>query len=214
MAFEVSQTRYEGVILINPTTGQPYTSANADKHTTVTTYKVKTNFSAASVGQTITCTQVIDISTDPPTTLSALWRNQSTSSDLGAAPLAEYLTLMGATALTDAELRATPIDVNVVSPGTATSGNQIQEIGYLDSINDKIGRFSDYMPMDIDSSTEFTTYILKQSSTTLDWLVVRLLETPTAMSIRYATILNNPAVTISQAWTNRSTLTFGVVSAI
>jgi hypothetical protein len=85
--------------------------SSRDRELVVTTYRVKTAFTGASVGDTITATQVIDVS-GAPSTVSTIWRNQSTATDLGAAPAAANLELVGSQALTDAQLRAEAVAVS------------------------------------------------------------------------------------------------------
>jgi hypothetical protein len=82
---------------------------SSERELVVTTYRCKTAFTGASVGDTITNTQVIDISGSSPSTVSNVWRNQTTAADLGSAPSAANLELTGAAALTDAQLRASAI---------------------------------------------------------------------------------------------------------
>lgn len=79
--------------------------ASADREIVVSTYRCKTAFTGASIGDTITATQVIDVS-DTPSTVSTIWRNQTTAADLGGAPSAANLELTGSTALTDAQFAA------------------------------------------------------------------------------------------------------------
>ena len=82
-----------------------------DREVVVTTYTCKTAFTGASVGDTITATQIIDV-TGAPVTVSTVWRNQSTGTDLSSAPSSANLMLAGAgIGLTDAQLRATPLVV-------------------------------------------------------------------------------------------------------
>ena len=93
-----------------------------DRELVVTTYTCKTAFSGASVGDTITCTQIIDV-TDTASTVSVIWRNQNTNLDLGSVPSSANLTLAGAgVGLTDIQLRATPVDV---TDAAVTVGNNI-----------------------------------------------------------------------------------------
>jgi hypothetical protein len=95
-----------------------------DRELVVTTYFVKTAFTGASVGDTITATQIIDV-TGTPTTVSTLWRNQTTGLDLASTPSAANLTLLGSEALTDAQLRASvvPVSPNVTRGGGAIDSN-------------------------------------------------------------------------------------------
>jgi hypothetical protein len=88
--------------------------SSTDRELVVTTYRVKTAFTGASVGDTITDTQVIDVK-GTPSTVSTLWRNQTTATDLGAVPAAANLELVGSQALTDAQLRAAAVAISAAS---------------------------------------------------------------------------------------------------
>ena len=83
-----------------------------DKEFVVTTYRAKNAFTGASVGDTITATQVYDLTGTNPVLTNTIWFNQSTALALASAPAAANLEIVGASALTDAQLRATPINVN------------------------------------------------------------------------------------------------------
>lgn len=85
--------------------------AGSDREIVVSTYRCKTAFAGASVGDTITATQIIDVSGDTPSTVSAIWCNQTTATDLASAPSAANIELVGSAALTDAQLRATKVEV-------------------------------------------------------------------------------------------------------
>ena len=82
--------------------------SSTDRELVVTTYRVKTAFTGASVGDTITATQIIDVS-GAPSTVSTIWRNQTTAADLASVPSAASLELVGSQALTDAQLRASAL---------------------------------------------------------------------------------------------------------
>lgn len=82
--------------------------ASADRELVVTTYRCKTAFAGAAVGDAITATQVLDVS-GVPFTVSTVWRNQTQAADLAGAPSAANIEVRGAQALTDAQLRATPL---------------------------------------------------------------------------------------------------------
>lgn len=86
--------------------------SSVDRELVVTTYVVKTGFAGASIGDTVTLTQVLDVS-GSPTTVTSLWRNQTTGLDLSPAPTASNLTLVGSTALTDAQLRAAAVAISL-----------------------------------------------------------------------------------------------------
>jgi hypothetical protein len=85
--------------------------SNADRELVVTTYWVKTAFTGASIRDTITCTQVIDV-TNTPSTVSTIWRNQTTAADIATVPAAANLELVGSQALTEAQLRASAVAVS------------------------------------------------------------------------------------------------------
>jgi hypothetical protein len=98
-----------------------------DKEFVVTTYTVKTAFTGGSVGDVITATQVIDVSTSTPTTITTIWRNQTTATDLVSAPSFSNLSLEGTTALTDTQLRASAVPVTLLST-TVTNFPTTQQI--------------------------------------------------------------------------------------
>lgn len=100
----------QAVVLVNPVTGSAYaaSSSEVDRELIVTTYRVKTAFTGASVGDTVTATQVIDVS-GAPVTVSTVWRNQTTSADFVSVPSAANLELLGSQAITDAQLRAAAV---------------------------------------------------------------------------------------------------------
>lgn len=72
-----------------------------DREFVVVTYYCKTAFTGASVGDTITATQVIDVSGSVPVTIRTIWRNQTTAADLVGVPSAANLSLVGAASQTD-----------------------------------------------------------------------------------------------------------------
>ena len=64
----------------------------------------------------------------------------------------------------------------------------------------------DYVTNDIDEVAT-STYIGKSNG--VSWQVQKVTESGNDLSIRYATILNNPSnTTYADAWTNRLTLTY------
>jgi hypothetical protein len=86
-----------------------------DRELVVSTYRCKTAFTGASVGDVITATQIIDVSGTTPSTVSTIWRNQTTAADLATVPAAANLELVGSQALTDAQLRASAIAVSAAA---------------------------------------------------------------------------------------------------
>lgn len=102
--------------------------SSTDKEFVVTTYTVKTAFTGASVGDVITCTQVIDVTTNTPVTVTTIWRNQTTATDLSSVPSFTNLSLEGTTALTDAELRATPVPISPRPNTTGTNGTSAYKL--------------------------------------------------------------------------------------
>lgn len=108
-------------------------SGGPDRELVVTTYIVKTAFAGASLGDTVTCTQVIDVS-GAPSTVSTIWRNQTSGADFGAVPLAANLTLLSSTALTDIQLRAAAIAVTAVDLGTTADAAATSDTGVFSLI--------------------------------------------------------------------------------
>jgi hypothetical protein len=127
-------------VIVTDTSGNPTGSA-VDRELVVTTYIVKTAFAGATVGDTVTSTQIIDVSSTP-TTITTVWRNQTTAADFGSAPSASNLSLLGSTALTDTQLRATAVPVSVASQplptGASTSALQTTGNTSLSSIDTKL----------------------------------------------------------------------------
>lgn len=113
-----------------------------DRELVVTTYRVRTAFAGASVGDTITATQVIDVS-GTPSTVSTIWRNQSAAADLGAAPAAANLELVGSQALTDAQLRAAAVAITATAlplpTGAATAAAQATGNTLLTNLDGEVG---------------------------------------------------------------------------
>lgn len=117
-------------VVVNPDGSNVGTGGSGpDRELVVSTYRCKTAFSGASVGDTITATQVIDVSGASPSTVSTIWRNQATAADLASAPSAANLELTGTTALTAAQLaaaalasEATVAAINAKLPSQAIAG--------------------------------------------------------------------------------------------
>jgi hypothetical protein len=113
-----------------------------DREMISVTYRCKTAFSGASIGDVITCTQVIDVSTSSPSTVATIWRNQTTAADLVSAPsianLDPFMSSSG-TGLTNAELRAVAVPVSVANgslasrSGTITTGGTAQVLAAANS---------------------------------------------------------------------------------
>jgi hypothetical protein len=131
-------------------------ASGVDRELVVSTYRCRTAFTGASIGDTITSTQIIDVS-GTPSTVSTVWRNQTTAADLASAPLIANLELVGAQALTDAQLRATAVPVSLASvplpTGAATSDNQTTTNTSLSNIDADIGA-----PADAAATTDAGTF--------------------------------------------------------
>lgn len=84
-----------------------------DRELVVVAFRVKTAFTGASVGDLVTMAQVLDVD-GTPAHVATIWRNQTTGADLGSAPAAANLDFVGSTAaLTDAQLRAAAVPVDL-----------------------------------------------------------------------------------------------------
>lgn len=116
----------DGTFSLSVSGGGAGGSSGPDRELVVSTYRCKTAFTGASVNDTITATQIIDVSGASPTTVGTVWRNQTTAADLASAPSAANLELTGSTALTAAQLTAaglaletTQLQVRDLLPATA-----------------------------------------------------------------------------------------------
>lgn len=125
---------YDGVVLVD-LTGTPYVASGGggggggpSRIGVVTRWLCATAFSGASVGDQITETQIIDVTTTP-VTVTTLWRNQSTSTDLGSAPSVANLEVLGANALTQAQLAATTVNSSITNYGSYPGLTQTQLAG-------------------------------------------------------------------------------------
>jgi len=101
----------------------PQTSSNAmsvyvtnqstlDNFPIVTQYVAKTASTGVSVGDYVQDLEIYDASTDPATLLSSTWTNITQGTTLAGAPPANTLVPLSGTGLTDAQLRATPVEVS------------------------------------------------------------------------------------------------------
>lgn len=77
--------------------------AGADRELVVTTYVAISAFTGASIGDIITQTQVLDVSSTP-TTVASLWRNQTTAADLAGAPASANISIVGRGGATETTL--------------------------------------------------------------------------------------------------------------
>jgi hypothetical protein len=96
-------------------------AGTGSKDIVVITYHTKTAFTGAGVGDMVTATKIID--TENATLVSTLWYNESTSSPLATVPNLSNLELMGSSALTDIQLRASPVAVALAGQATTILDN-------------------------------------------------------------------------------------------
>lgn len=127
--FDVSHAN--PVVLINPTTGQPYAagegSISSDRELVTTFYRVKTAFANGSIGDVITSTQVYDV--NGGTLTSTIWFNQTASLLLSTPPSTANLELFVSTGLTDTQLRASAVSVAPnVTRGSGTVDSNTQRV--------------------------------------------------------------------------------------
>jgi hypothetical protein len=69
-----------------------------------------------AAGDVITYTSVYDNSVNPPQLVSGVYTNQTTGQVISPAPAADNLSALVSSGITDAELRAKPVEVTMVSP--------------------------------------------------------------------------------------------------
>lgn len=92
-----------------------------------TIYIVKTAFTGASIGDVVTCTQIVDSTTLPPTTSAIIWQNQTTATTLSSAPDFADLALQGTSLPTNAATEATLSAIN-------TRDSDIDYLGTVDTV--------------------------------------------------------------------------------
>ena len=85
-----------------------------------------------TAGDTITYNAVYD-NANPPNLVSETYFNETTGLPITNPPAASELTVMPTTGLTDAELRATPVEVYVVNP-TAPGGSVADNVAYSETL--------------------------------------------------------------------------------
>lgn len=102
----------------------------SDRELVVTSYVAKTNFTDVAIGDIVTSTQVIDVSSTPYT-VGILWRNQTTNVDLLVQPNAKDLSPINTSdeKVTQAMVQITAGQTFTV---TASSGKRNITISNLD----------------------------------------------------------------------------------
>lgn len=99
----------------------------ADRELLTTTYRAKSAFTGASVGDTITATRVLDVTGENATQVgTTIWFNETTAAVLGSAPSAVNLETVGTPGLSDAQLRAAAVPVSntaLGAPADAVAGS-------------------------------------------------------------------------------------------
>lgn len=198
----------DGVYLVNPITGLPVENANADRELLSTRYSCKQLFAGANIGDAIKKTVALDVSGATMEVVSVLWENESTNSVISQPPnVIEYLvSLIQGDSLTLSQL---------LTAGLATANNQVTQIGYLADISQGIGRYASYQTQQVDGAIAGTVYVRKSGADSGDtWLIQRVYEIGTYVSISYAGIRNNSLIlTSSDAWDSRLSLIYGELNA-
>lgn len=209
MENKVGGENYQVVIAVN----EDLTPIGGGTELAVSTYLCFVDFDGATVGDTITATQVIDASTNPPTTISTVWRNQTTGLDLESAPSATTIELIGAHALTNAQLRADPLMIEATAlplpDGAATAANQVFEIAYLADIAEVADKYQGYR-LHKTSEEGGIKYLIKSNG--VGWLMIRKTTTETGSLIEYAGDWNNPGLSVETAWSIRVGLVYGLIA--
>jgi hypothetical protein len=105
-------------------------SSSSAKEVLVTSYNVISIFAGGSPGDLVTLTQIFDFSTIPPV-VTSIWKNETLGVTLGAAPPNNQLALLGTanSALTDTQLRASPVPVDT----TTNIGAQADAVASTDT---------------------------------------------------------------------------------
>jgi len=175
-----------------------------DRELLVVKYLVKTAFDTSVVGDSVERIDVLDLSTDTPTTVAVLWKNTTQGVDLTTPPSLSSLTQIAqGDSLTLAQL---------TSAGLATATNQVTQIGYLADLAEANDRHGDYKMVQSEDLGTGTKYIQKSNGT--KWLMIKKTYTDSGSQLTYASAVNNTGVTEPGAWTNRATLTYGSIGSV
>ena len=181
-------------------------AGGVDRECVVSTYRCKAPFTGASVGDTITATQILDVSGTVPFTVSTIWRNQTSAVDLVSVPSSSTVELLGSEALTYAQL---------ASAGLATVANQATAIGHLATL---AGAPRDRLPGYLLRNTEDTgavKYVLKTNGVT--WLMLRKSYTVSSSVTEYASVKNNGTLSetrYTEVWNARASINYSELSAV
>ncbi|MFL9998796.1 hypothetical protein PQR34_46360 [Paraburkholderia sediminicola] len=109
--FDMGDGTYAPQIMTVGNPGGVESSGYVERIAVTTEYTSAIAFPGADANETITSTQIINVSSTPQTTEAVLWRNQTQGADLSATPPTGSLLVVGSRALTNAELRAAPVSV-------------------------------------------------------------------------------------------------------
>lgn len=104
-------TRRDGdqfAITIGPS---PAGGSSTDREIVTTTYRAISNDEVMSEGDILTLVQVLDVSGSEAITISTIWRNQTTNTDLNSPPSSDNIELVGSLGLSNAELRSAAVKV-------------------------------------------------------------------------------------------------------
>lgn len=104
--------------------------SSSDLELVTVAYRCKNAFTGAAVGALITATRVLNTATNPVVQVGAtLWRNEATDAALASAPAAASLEVVGLGALTDAQLRASPLPLPTGAASEATLAATLAALG-------------------------------------------------------------------------------------
>lgn len=104
------KTRPDGkqyyAIIVEADSGEAPPTPGVDREIASVTYRVKTAFTGASVGDTVTSLRVLDLSSGVPVQDSLTWFNDSTSAPLADTPAAANLEPVASGGITNAQMAA------------------------------------------------------------------------------------------------------------
>lgn len=106
----------DGVTLVDPNTGLPYSATGGggggvDREVITVTFSATASGVGYNSGDIIQSITTLDLSGTTPVVNSVTWRNQTQSTTISA-PNSSDLSLVGQTGLTNAQLRASPVSVS------------------------------------------------------------------------------------------------------
>jgi hypothetical protein len=172
--YKINSKDVDGIVLVNATTGEPYTSSGGGGGggsgvPVVTYYTVTTAFTGAAVGNRVRELEVYDSTAS--TLLYTLWTNETTQTVISGTPPASSLAPASTDALTNAQLRATPVPM--IDQSAIDKAEQIRLLvvtlsAYVDNIESLIGTSNTLLTAGNANTDQIEVFLTTLNSLTTD----------------------------------------------